>query len=94
MTNETTNVTDNIREWDALAREETQRLENTGRLDAGFTETYYPLTTDDHRELRRLTTALLLADSATTYVALTKGEAVPKHRLRPDYLAVLERWPT
>lgn len=41
----------------------------------------FPLTPHEQRELRRLKSALEAATDATTFVALVRGEAVPRSRL-------------
>ncbi len=59
------------------ARERSEGLEAQGRLPAGFTQKHYPLTTSEQRELRRLKTALLLAEDADTFVALARENTMP-----------------
>lgn len=77
---------------ETLARRHSQRLEDDGRLDYGFTAEHYPLTPSETRELERLKAAMLLATDAATYVDLANGRTVPRHRLNPDALHLLERW--
>ncbi len=60
------------------ARQRSEGLEAQGRLPAGFTQKHYPLTASEQRELRRLKTALTLADSADTFVALVNEDQVPR----------------
>lgn len=81
-----------IEELEREARARSRELENQGRLSAGFTDHYYPLTESEQRELERLKAAMLLATDAATYVDLANGKQVPRHRLNPAYLHLLERW--
>ncbi len=59
------------------ARQGSEGLEAQGRLPAGFTQKHYPLTANEQRELRRLKTAMLLADGPDTYVALARENTMP-----------------
>ena len=60
------------------ARKRSESLEVQGRIPQEFTAKHYPLTTSEQRELRRLKTALTLADGADTFVALANEDKVPR----------------
>ncbi len=60
------------------ARQRSEDLERDGRLPQGFTAKHYPMTPAEQRELRRLKTALTLADGADTFVALANQDRVPR----------------
>lgn len=65
-------------------REERNRaygLEALGKLPAGFTDRYYPLTAREQAETRRLKAALRASTDVDTFVALCKGRPVPASRL-------------
>ncbi len=62
------------------ARERSENLERDGRLPPGFTAKHYPMPAADYTELRRLKSALLLAEDADTFVALANNRPVPRER--------------
>ena len=71
---------DLLHDLEREARERSEDLERDGRLPPGFTAERYPLPPDDYTELRRLKSALLLAEDADTFVALAKKRPVPRER--------------
>ncbi len=70
-----------MRDIEHDARTRSEGLEAQGRLPAGFTQKHHPLTTAEQRELRRLKTAMLLADGPDTYVALAREGKAPRRWL-------------
>ncbi len=66
-----------MRDLEQQARARSEGLEAQGRLPAGFTAEHYPLTNSEQRELRRLKTALTLAEDADTFVALARENTMP-----------------
>jgi hypothetical protein len=86
-------MVDLLDEFEAEARARSGRLEERGRLRRGFAREHYPLRPRELRAYRRARAALALADGPDVFVALCNGQAVPRCRLRPDVLALLERWP-
>lgn len=73
------------------ARAHSQQLENLGLLRHGFTAHYYPLTSWELREQRRVAAAFALATNVDVFLALVRGEAVPEHRLDQTVLAAHRR---
>lgn len=65
-------------DFEQEARKRSDALEDANRLPRGFTAKHYPMTRDEQRELRRLKTALTLADGADTFVALANEDQVPR----------------
>ena len=65
-------------DYEQEARKRSDALEDANRLPQGFTAKHYPMTPAEQRELRRLKTALTLADGADTFVALANEDKVPR----------------
>ncbi len=65
-------------DYEQDARKCSDALEDANRLPQGFTAKHYPLSPLEQRELRRLKTALQLADGADTFVALANEDRVPR----------------
>ncbi len=65
-------------DYERDARNRAKALEGENRLPKGFTAKHYPMTPMEQRELRRLKTALTLADGADTFVALANEDKVPR----------------
>lgn len=78
-------------EHETEARHRSLALEHAGKLPAGYTDTYYPLTRSEQLELRRLKAALAAAPDADIFCALVRGEPVPASRLNPDVVAAHRR---
>lgn len=81
-------------EWvERDARAKSLALENSidPRLPQGFTDYYYPPTSRETREARRVEAAMRLAPDYETLVALMEGKAVPRARLRKDVLDTVGR---
>lgn len=83
-----------IDELEHEARQRAVGLEALGRLPGpkkcpplGFVHRYYPLTSREQAELRRLKGAAALATDAATYVALARGDAIPISRANQAALA-------
>lgn len=85
-------LADLLADLETQARQRARQLENAGRLPDGFTVEHYPLTPSELRESQRLYACLMLADSPEIFCALARGEAVPRHRLKQQYLQLLDRW--
>ncbi len=75
------------------ARARAQHLEAGQKLPAGFSEAYYPLTSAETRQLRRTWACWRLASDLDSCRALLQGQQVPRHRLDPDALSLLDSWP-
>ncbi len=63
---------------DQEARTIARGLESNGKLPPGFCDKHYQLLPYEQRELRRLKTAMLLADGPDTYVALARENKMPR----------------
>ncbi len=71
-------IRDLLLDTDQEARTRAHGLEATGKLPPGYCEQHYGLLAHEQRELRRLKTALTLADGADTFVALANEDRVPR----------------
>ncbi len=66
-----------MRDLEHEARTRSNTLEAQGKLPAGFTAEHYPLTTAEQHELRRLKTAMTLAEGPDDFLAIYHQGKVP-----------------